>query len=154
MKGLKVWHWGLCTVYIYPQSEIVKNSYLSGTNKEVEVNHKRHAGIRIWVFASKWHQPPDPHFISESYFSLFFCGTTPSGQFIVGLVPTEEIKKRCQEYAEELYKEGPYKLDNHSGVITHLEPVILECEVQGAIGSITRSKVMEVMEFLLSYFKS
>ena len=74
------------------------------------------------------------------------------GRLVVGLVLTEEIKKRCQEYAEELYKKGPYKLDNRSGVITHLEPVILDCEVQGAIGSVTRSKVMEVMGFLLSYF--
>ena len=56
--------------------------------KEVDVSNKKHARIRIWAFACEWHQPPDPHLISESYFSLFFCGTTPSGQFVVGLVPT------------------------------------------------------------------
>ena len=44
--------------------------------------------IRIWAFAWEWHQPPDPHFISESSFSLFFWGTTPSGRLVVGLVPT------------------------------------------------------------------
>ena len=90
MKGLKVWHWGLCIVYLYPRSEIVKNRYLSIANKDVEVNNKRHTKIRIWAFACEWHQPPDPHFISESYSSLFFCGTAPSGRFVVGLVPTVE----------------------------------------------------------------
>ena len=46
------------------------------------------ARIRIWAFACEWHQPPDSHFISESSFSLFLCGTDPSGWFVVGLVPT------------------------------------------------------------------
>ena len=50
-------------------------------NKEVEVNNKRHARIRIWAFAFEWHQLSDPHLISESYFSLFFCSTTPSVHF-------------------------------------------------------------------------
>ena len=44
--------------------------------------------------------------------------------------------------------------DNHNGVIAHLEPDILECEVKWALGSITRTKLVEVMEFQLSYFKS
>ena len=44
--------------------------------------------------------------------------------------------------------------DNHDGVITHLEPDILECEVRWALGSITMNKLLEVMEFQLSYFKS
>ena len=44
--------------------------------------------------------------------------------------------------------------DNHDGVITHLEPDILECEVKWALESITRTKLVEVMEFQLSYFKS
>ena len=44
--------------------------------------------------------------------------------------------------------------DNHEGVITHLEPDILECKVKWALGSITRTKQVEVMEFQLSYFKS
>ena len=61
-------------------------------SKEVETNNKRHARIRIWAFACKWHQPPDPHFISKSYFSLFFCGTTPSGSFVVGLILTHIYK--------------------------------------------------------------
>ena len=54
------------------------------------------------------------------------------------LTEAEDIKKRCQEYTEELYKKDLY--DNHDGVITHLEPDILECEVKGALGSITTNK--------------
>ena len=53
---------------------------------------------------------------------------------------TEEIKKRWQEYTEELYKKGLNDPDNHNSVITHLEPDILECEVKWGLGSITRNK--------------
>ena len=52
----------------------------------------------------------------------------------------EEIKKRCQEYTEEVYKKELHDPDNHDGVITHLEPDILECEVKWALGSITTNK--------------
>ena len=52
----------------------------------------------------------------------------------------EDIKKRWQEYTEELYKKDLHDPDNHGGVITHLEPDILECEVKWAIGSITMNK--------------
>ena len=52
----------------------------------------------------------------------------------------ENIKKRWQEYTEELYKKGPNDPDNHKGVITNLEPDILECEVQWAVGIITTNK--------------
>ena len=58
------------------------------------------------------------------------------------LTEAEDIKKRWQEYTEELYKKDP---DNHDGVITHLEPDILECEVKWALGSITRTKLVEVI---------
>ena len=59
-----------------------------------------------------------------------------------GLDLTEalDIKKRWQEYTEELYKKDPHDPDNHDGVITHLEPDILECEVKWALGSITVNK--------------
>ena len=53
---------------------------------------------------------------------------------------TEDIKKRWQEYTEELYKKDLHDQDNHCGVITHLEPDILECEVKWALGSITMNK--------------
>ena len=68
------------------------------------------------------------------------------------LTEAEDIKKSWQEYTE-LYKKDLHDQDNHDGVITHLEPDILECEVKWALGSIT-TKLVEVMEFQLSYFKS
>ena len=52
----------------------------------------------------------------------------------------EDIKKRWEEYTEELYKKGLHDPDNHDGVITHLEPDILECEVKWALESITTNK--------------
>ena len=72
------------------------------------------------------------------------------------LTEAEDIKKRCQEYTEELYKNDLHNPDNHDGVITHthIEPDILECEVKWALGSIALTKLVEVMEFQLSYFKS
>ena len=57
------------------------------------------------------------------------------------LTGAEDIKKRWQEYTEELYKKDLHDQDNHDGVITHLEPDILECEVKWALGSITTNKV-------------
>ena len=56
------------------------------------------------------------------------------------LTEAEDIKQRWQEYTEELYKTDLYNTDNHDGVITRLEPDILECEVKRALGSITRNK--------------
>ena len=56
------------------------------------------------------------------------------------LTEAEDIKKRWQEYTEELYKKDLHKPDNHNGVITHLEPDIPECEVKWALGSITMNK--------------
>ena len=68
------------------------------------------------------------------------------------LTEAEDIKKRWQEYAEELYKKDLHDPDNHDGVITptHLELDILECEVRWALGSITTTKLVEVMEFSCS----
>ena len=53
------------------------------------------------------------------------------------LTEAKDIKKRWQEYTEELYKKDLHNPDNHSGVITHLKPDILECKVKWALGSIT-----------------
>ena len=58
----------------------------------------------------------------------------------MGLTEAEDIKKRWQEYSEELYKKDLHDPDNHNGVITHLEPDILECEVKWTLGSITMNK--------------
>ena len=62
------------------------------------------------------------------------------GQKWSGPNRTEDIKKRCQEYMEELYKKDLHDQDNHDGVIIHLEPDILEYEVRWALGSITTNK--------------
>ena len=56
------------------------------------------------------------------------------------LAEAEDIKKRWQKYTEELYEKDIHDPDNHNGVITHLEPDILECEAKWAIGSITTNK--------------
>ena len=69
------------------------------------------------------------------------------------LIEAEVIEKRWQEYTEELYKKDLHDPDTHDGVITHLEPDILECEVKWVLESIT-TKLVDVMEFQLSYFKS
>ena len=58
----------------------------------------------------------------------------------IDLTEAEEIKKRWEEYTEELYKKGLNNLDNRIGVVTHLEPGVLECEVKWALGSITMHK--------------
>ena len=58
----------------------------------------------------------------------------------MGLTEAEDIKKRWQEYTEELYKKDLHDQENHDGVITHLEPDILKCEVKWAYESITTNK--------------
>ena len=75
---------------------------------------------------------------------------TIKGRNGMDLTEAEDIKKRWQEYKEELYKKDLHDPDNHDGVITHLDPDILEYEVKWALGSI----LVEVTEFQLSYFKS
>ena len=72
-----------------------------------------------------------------------------------GMDLTEQkiLRRGGKNTPEELYKKDLHDPDNHDGVITHLEPDILECEVKSAFESIT-TKLVEVMEFQLSYFKS
>ena len=69
------------------------------------------------------------------------------------LAEAEDIKM-WQENTEELYKKDLHDPDNHDGVISHLEPDILKCEVKWALGSITMNKASGRMEFQLSNFKS
>ena len=69
------------------------------------------------------------------------------------LTEAEDVKKRWQEYTE-LYKKDLHNPDNHDGVIIDLEPDILECEVKWALEASLRTKLVEVMEFQLSYAKS
>ena len=70
------------------------------------------------------------------------------------LTEAEDIKKRWQEYTEQLYKKALHDPDNHNGVVNHLEQDILECEVKWALGSITMKKLVEIMKFQLSCLKS
>ena len=69
------------------------------------------------------------------------------------LTETEDTKKRWQEYTEELYKKELHDPDNHDGVITHLEPDILECEVKWALGSITTNKASGGDAILVELFQ-
>ena len=69
------------------------------------------------------------------------------------LTEAEDLKKRWKEYTEELYKKDLHNPDNHDDVITNLEPDILESEVKWALKASLRTKLVEVMEFQLSYFK-
>ena len=69
------------------------------------------------------------------------------------LTEAEDIKKRWQEYTE-LYKKDLHNQDNHDGVITHLEPDILECAVKWALGSITMNKANGSNGIWLNYFRS
>ena len=66
--------------------------------------------------------------------------STIKGRNGMDLTKAENIQRRCQEYTEELYKKGLNDQDNHNGMITHLEPDILECEVKWVLGSITTNK--------------
>ena len=70
------------------------------------------------------------------------------------LTEAEDIKKRWQEHTEELYKKDLHNPDNQDSVITHLEPDILECEVKLLLRVLLGTKLVEVMEFQLSYLKS
>ena len=70
------------------------------------------------------------------------------------LTDAEDIKKWWQQYTEELYKKDLQDSDDHDGVITHLEPIILECEVRWVSEASLQTKLVEVMEFQLSYVKS
>ena len=71
----------------------------------------------------------------------------------MGLTEAEDIKKRWQEYTEELYKKDLHDPDNYDGVITHLEPDILECEVKWALGSITMNKARVVVGIPIELFR-
>ena len=69
------------------------------------------------------------------------------------LTKAEDIKKRWQEYTEDLYKKDLHHPDNHDGVITHLEPDILKCEVNWALRSITMNKASEGDEIPAELFQ-
>ena len=70
------------------------------------------------------------------------------------LTEAEDIKKKWQEYTKELYKKDLHDPVNHNDVITYLEPDIMECKVKWALETSLRTKLLDVMEFQLSCFKS
>ena len=80
-------------------------------------------------------------------------GMIKTGLIGKDLTEAEDIKKRWQDYIEELYKKDLNDLDNHDGVVTHLEPDILECEVKWASGSIMTNKASGGDEIPAELFK-
>ena len=119
-----------------------KKAFLSDQCKEIEENN------RMGKTRDLFKKIRD---IKETFYAKMGSIKDRNG---MDLTETEDIKKRWQEYTEELYKKDLHDPDNHDDVITDLEPDILECEVKWDLESSTRTKLVEVMEFQLSYFKS
>ena len=105
-----------------------KTAFLSKQCKEIEENNRMG-------------KPRDLFKKSRATKGIFHAKiSTIKDRNVIDLTEAEEIKKRWQEYTEELYKKDLHDPDYHNGVITHLGPDILECEVKGALGSITTNK--------------
>ena len=119
-----------------------KKAFLSNQGKEIEENNRMG---KIRDFFKK---------IRDTKGIFHIKMGSIKGRNRMDLTEAEDIKKRWQEYTEELYKIDLHDPENHDGMITHLEPDILECEVKWALESITTNKAVEVMEFQLSCFKS
>ena len=98
------------------------------------------------INAKKWRKTTEWERLEISSRKLRYKGTFHAKMGSINdrngmdLTEAEDIKKKWQEYTEELYKKDLYEQDNHDGVITHLEPDILECEVKWALESITTNK--------------
>ena len=109
----------------------VKKAFLSDQCKEIEKNNRlgktRDLFKKIKYIKGTLHANMD----------------TIKGRNGMDLTEAEDIKKRRQEYTEELYKKDLHDTDNHDGVITHLEPDILQCKDKWALGSITTNKASE-----------
>ena len=104
-----------------------KKGFLSDQCKEIEENNRMGETRNLF----KKIRNTKEHFMQMS---------TIKDRNSMDLTEVEDIKKRWQEYTEELYKKDVHDPDIHDGVITHLEPDILECEVKWALGSITTNK--------------
>ena len=105
-----------------------KKAFLSDQCKEIEENNRM--GKTTYFFKK----------IRDTKGTFHAKVSTIKDRNDVDLTEAEDIKKRWQEYTEELYKKDLHDPDNHYGVITHLEPDILECKVNWALGSITMNK--------------
>jgi hypothetical protein len=106
----------------------VKKAFLSDECKEIEENNRM--GKTRDLFKN----------IRDSNGKIHAKTSPIKNRNGMDLTETEDIKKRWQKYTEELYKKDLHDPDNHDGMITHLEPGILECEVKWALGSITMNK--------------
>ena len=105
-----------------------KKAFLSDQCKEIEENNRM--GKTRGLFKK----------IKDTKGTFHAKMSTVKDRNGMDLTEAEDIKKRWQEYTEELYKNDLHDPDNHNGVITHVEPDILECEVKWALGSITMNK--------------
>ena len=112
-----------------------KKAFLSGQFKEIEENN------RVEKTRNRFKKIRDTRRIFHAEMGKIKDRTGKD------LTEAEDIKKRWQEYTEELYKNDLYDPDNHDGVITHLEPDVLECKVKWALGSITTNKLVEGWNF-------
>ena len=120
----------------------IRKAFLSNQCKEIEENNRM--GKTRDLFKK----------IRDSKGTFHARMDSIKGKNGMDITEAEGIKKRWQEYTEELYKKYLHDTDNYNGVITHLEPDILDFEVKWALGSISTNKLVESMEFQLSYFKS
>ena len=119
-----------------------KKAFLSDQCKEIEENNRR--GDTRDLFKK----------MQDTKGTLHTKMGTIKDRNSMDLTEAEGIKKRWQQYTEELYIKDLHAPDNHDGMITHLEPDILECKVKWALGTSLQTKLVEVMEFQSSYFKS
>ena len=107
-----------------------KKAFLSGQWKEIEENNRMEKTRDLFKK------------ITDTKGTFYAKIGTIKDRNGMDLTEAEDIKKRWQEYTEELYKKDLHDSDNHNGVITHLEPDILECEVKWALKSITTNKAI------------
>ena len=132
-------------------------------------NEKANCGLKPFEIISFCVVQPTTQYITESIFFFHFDSIFRDLNFFLlalmkqasmlhatlqHITEAEDIKKRWQEYTEELYKKYLHDPDNHDGVITHLEPDILECEVKWALGSITTNKAGRGDGIPVELFKS
>ena len=90
---------------------------------------------------------------TKGKFHAKMCSIKNRNGPVMDLTEAEDIRKRWQEYTEKLYKKDLHDPDNHEGVITHLEPDFLECEVKWALGSITTDKASKIPVELFQILK-
>ena len=118
-----------------------KKAFLSDQCKEIEENNRM--GKTRDLFKN----------IRDTKGTFHAKTGSTKGRDYMDLTEAEDIKKKWQEYTEELYKKELHDPDNHDGVITHLKPDILECKVKWALGSITRNKASGIYGIPVELFQ-